>query len=84
MGHYTFPLQQLYALREALSLLVGETLPQKWARVSEAADLLVARLRALGLKPFVAKREKRLLSIMTFTLPQNIDVLALNDFALKR
>jgi len=82
--YYTTPLHQLYAMREALSLLTKETLQRRWARVSNVSHLLTIRLEAFGLKPFVTKRANRLLSTMTYKLPPNVLVEDIMNYALTR
>lgn len=53
--HHTVPVQQVYAMREALRLVVAEGLPARTERHWQNTRALWAGLEAVGLEPFVAE-----------------------------
>ncbi|MEM7279717.1 MAG: alanine--glyoxylate aminotransferase family protein, partial [Pseudomonadota bacterium] len=48
--HHTAPVNSLYAINEALRLVVEESLPERWGRHRRAAEHLYARLEEAGLE----------------------------------
>ncbi|XP_039716977.1 alanine--glyoxylate aminotransferase [Pteropus medius] len=73
MYHHTTPVVSLYCLREALALLVEESLESSWKRHQETALYLQGRLQALGLQLFVKDPELRLPTITTVAVPAGYD-----------
>lgn len=66
--HHTAPVNNVYALREALRLVQEEGLSERWARHRRFSAALQEGLWALGLEPVVAT-EARLPSLTTARLP---------------
>ena len=72
MYHHTSPILMLYALREALRLLMEEGLEQRWQRHAGHAAALRAGLDAMGLALF-ADPEAILDPLTTIVVPEGID-----------
>jgi alanine-glyoxylate transaminase/serine-glyoxylate transaminase/serine-pyruvate transaminase len=70
--HHTAPILMLYALREALRLVMEEGLQQRWQRHAHMAAGLRAGLEALELKLF-ADPAYRLDPLTTIVVPENVD-----------
>ncbi len=70
--HHTAPINMIYALYEALSLIKEEGLEKRFARHSQNSKALIAGLQALGIKP-VVDEEHRLPSLNAIWIPENID-----------
>ena len=66
--HHTAPVNNVYALREALRIAVEEGLESRWERHSRISEALRAGLWALNLDPVVAP-SARLPSLTTARLP---------------
>src|SRR6185503_7521407 len=56
--HHTAPIQNVYALHEALRLLLEEGLEERWKRHERHARALWAGLGAMGLELLVPERER--------------------------
>jgi alanine-glyoxylate transaminase/serine-glyoxylate transaminase/serine-pyruvate transaminase len=56
--HHTPPINTIYALREALEIVVEDGLEERWARHEAASAALIAGLGALGMTPLVAEDER--------------------------
>lgn len=85
--HHTAPISMIYALREALRLVVEEGLDARWRRHRLHSDALIAGLAPLGLMPF-AQAGHRLSSLNCVTLPDQVEDVAvraalLNDFGIE-
>jgi alanine-glyoxylate transaminase/serine-glyoxylate transaminase/serine-pyruvate transaminase len=85
--HHTAPVNDLYALHEALVILEEEGLQSAWDRHQRNHDALAAGLEALGIE-FVVDREYRLPQLNCVRFPDGIDDGAvrktlLNDFQLE-
>lgn len=70
--HHTGPANAVFALREALRLVVEEGLENRIASHRDNAELLWAGLETMGLPPSIA-REHRMHSLTTPQLPPDID-----------
>jgi alanine-glyoxylate transaminase/serine-glyoxylate transaminase/serine-pyruvate transaminase len=70
--HHTAPIQNVYALHEALRLLLEEGLEARWKRHAANARALWAGLAALGLELLVPESE-RLLPLTAVRVPEGID-----------
>lgn len=70
--HHTAPVNSLYAINEALRLVVEETLPTRWNRHSEAANQLYAKLESAGLE-MIVDAEHRLAPLTLVRIPEGID-----------
>lgn len=70
--HHTAPVNDLYALHEALLMLHEETLPVAWQRHQLHHDALTAGLAGLGLS-FAVPPGIRLPQLNAVAIPENID-----------
>jgi alanine-glyoxylate transaminase / serine-glyoxylate transaminase / serine-pyruvate transaminase len=70
--HHTAPILMLYALREALRLLLEEGVQQRWHRHAHTAAGLRAGLAALDLELF-AEPTARLDPLTTIVVPEQVD-----------
>jgi alanine-glyoxylate transaminase/serine-glyoxylate transaminase/serine-pyruvate transaminase len=70
--HHTAPVNSLYAMNEALRLVVEETLQVRWDRHRDAANRLYSRLEAAGLEMVVAA-EHRLHPLTLVRIPEGVD-----------
>jgi alanine-glyoxylate transaminase/serine-glyoxylate transaminase/serine-pyruvate transaminase len=70
--HHTAPVNSLYAMNEALRLVVEETLQVRWDRHRDAANHLYSRLEAAGLEMIVAA-EHRLSPLTLVRIPEDVD-----------
>jgi len=70
--HHTAPILMLYALREALRLVMEEGVPQRWYRHAHLAAGLRAGLEALELELF-ADPASRLDPLTTVVVPDKVD-----------
>jgi alanine-glyoxylate transaminase/serine-glyoxylate transaminase/serine-pyruvate transaminase len=70
--HHTAPILMLYALREALRLLMEEGVQQRWQRHAHTAAGLRAGLEALELELF-ADPAYRLDPLTTIVVPDKVD-----------
>ena len=70
--HHTAPVNSLYAMNEALRLVVEETLQVRWDRHLDAANHLYSRLEAAGLEMIVAA-EHRLSPLTLVRIPEGVD-----------
>jgi alanine-glyoxylate transaminase/serine-glyoxylate transaminase/serine-pyruvate transaminase len=74
--HHTAPITLVYALREALRLIVEEGLEARWARHQRHQQALVEGLEAMGLELLVENPEDRLWSLTTVRIPDGVDDVA--------
>jgi alanine-glyoxylate transaminase/serine-glyoxylate transaminase/serine-pyruvate transaminase len=70
--HHTAPVNSLYAINEALRLVVAESLEARWSRHSEAANHLYTKLEAAGLE-MIVEAEFRLAPLTLVRIPDGID-----------
>ncbi|WP_422459478.1 pyridoxal-phosphate-dependent aminotransferase family protein [Endozoicomonas sp. ALB115] len=76
--HHTAPVNQLYALHEALYLLQEEGLDNSWQRHQRHHQALVAGLAAMGLEMLVPE-EERLAQLNAVVIPEGVDDLAVRQ-----
>jgi alanine-glyoxylate transaminase/serine-glyoxylate transaminase/serine-pyruvate transaminase len=76
--HHTAPINLVYALHEALALVLEEGLEARWERHKRNAQALIKGCEALGLEPLV-EEPYRLPTLTTLKLPPDLD-----DQALRR
>jgi alanine-glyoxylate transaminase/serine-glyoxylate transaminase/serine-pyruvate transaminase len=81
--HHTAPIQNVYALHEALRLLLEEGLEARWKRHERNARALWAGLEAMGLALLVPERD-RLLPLTAVRVPAGIDEARVRRFLLER
>jgi alanine-glyoxylate transaminase/serine-glyoxylate transaminase/serine-pyruvate transaminase len=70
--HHTAPISMVYALREALRIVVEEGLEARFARHARHSAALMAGLAALGCEP-QAQEGRRLTSLNCIKVPAGID-----------
>ncbi|MFH0759825.1 MAG: alanine--glyoxylate aminotransferase family protein [Bacteroidota bacterium] len=80
--HHTAPINMNYGLYEALRLVEQEGLKERWERHQRNADLLVEGIRSIGLEPN-APDEIRLPSLITVTVPEEVDARQVSDALLE-
>ena len=71
--HHTPPITLIYGLREALRLVLEETLKARWERHRQNQQALVTGLEAMGLELFVANPADRLITVTGVCVPEGID-----------
>ncbi len=70
--HHTAPVNSLYAMNEALRLVVEETLEARWARHADAASHLYVKLEAAGLE-LIVDAEHRLAPLTLVRIPAGVE-----------
>ncbi|NOT30649.1 MAG: alanine--glyoxylate aminotransferase family protein [Planctomycetes bacterium] len=81
--HHTAPIQNIYALHEALRLLFDEGLAARWQRHARHARALWAGLTQMGLALLVPEAE-RLVPLTAVRVPTGIDEARVRRFLLER
>src|SRR5580698_4275458 len=71
--HHTPPISLIYAMREALRLVLEEGLEARWERHRNNQQALVAGLEAMGLEMFVPDQADRLITVTGVKIPAGID-----------
>ncbi len=71
--HHTPPISLIYALREAMRILMEEGLAARWERHRINQLALVAGVEAMGLQMFVEKPKDRLVTVTAVKIPAGID-----------
>jgi alanine-glyoxylate transaminase / serine-glyoxylate transaminase / serine-pyruvate transaminase len=71
--HHTPPIPLIYALYEALRLVLEEGLEASWERHRQNQAALMAGLEAMGLALFVQNPADRLPTVTAVTIPSGID-----------
>jgi alanine-glyoxylate transaminase / serine-glyoxylate transaminase / serine-pyruvate transaminase len=74
--HHTAPINMLYALDEALGMVLEEGLPARWARHATAHEALRGALAVLGLER-LAPAEEALNPLLAVRVPDGVDEAAL-------
>ncbi len=77
--HHTPPISLIYALREAMRILLEEGLENRWERHRVNQLALIAGLEAMDLKMFVEKPEDRLVTVTAVKIPAGIDDAKVRD-----
>lgn len=80
--HHTAPINMLYALHEALTILQEEGLENSWARHRRNHDALRAGFEAMGLS-FVVDVKHRLPQLNAVSIPDGIDEAAVRSQLLR-
>ena len=70
--HHTAPINMIYALHEALGIVLEEGLPERWERHRRAHEALRAALERLGLERLAPAGEE-LSSLLAVKVPADID-----------
>jgi alanine-glyoxylate transaminase/serine-glyoxylate transaminase/serine-pyruvate transaminase len=71
--HHTPPISLIYALREAMRIVMEEGLEARWERHKLNQLALIAGAEAMGLKLLVEKPEDRLVTVTAVMIPAGID-----------
>jgi alanine-glyoxylate transaminase/serine-glyoxylate transaminase/serine-pyruvate transaminase len=71
--HHTPPISLIYALREAMRMLLEEGLEARWERHRVNQLALVAGCEAMALEMFVEKPKDRLVTVTAVKIPAGID-----------
>jgi alanine-glyoxylate transaminase / serine-glyoxylate transaminase / serine-pyruvate transaminase len=71
--HHTPPVNMIFALHEALRLLLDEGIEKSIARHARAHQALVAGIEAMGLQMFVQEKAVRAATVNTIVIPQGVD-----------
>lgn len=71
--HHTPPVSLIYAMREALRLVLEEGLEARWERHAQNQQALIAGLEAMGLKLFVTNPADRLVTVTAVNIPDGVD-----------
>jgi len=71
--HHTPPVSMLYALHEALRIVLEEDLEAVWARHRQCHRAFVQGVEALGLKMFVEDPAARAWTVNTVCVPENVE-----------
>ena len=79
--HHTAPITMVYAIREALRLVLEEGLEARFARHRRNSGALMAGVAALGSRP-QAQEGHRLPSLNCVTVPEGVDESAVRKFLL--
>jgi alanine-glyoxylate transaminase / serine-glyoxylate transaminase / serine-pyruvate transaminase len=71
--HHTPPISLIYALREAMRILLEEGLEARWERHRVNQLALVSGVEAMGLKLLVEKPQDRLVTVTAVMIPAGVD-----------
>ncbi len=71
--HHTPPIPLIYALHEAMRIVLEETLEGSWERHRQNQAALIAGLEAMGIRMFVENPEDRLPTVTCMYIPDGID-----------
>ena len=71
--HHTPPISLIYALREAMRILLEEGIEARWERHRVNQLALVAGVEAMGLQMFVEKPQDRLVTVTAVKIPAGVD-----------
>jgi alanine-glyoxylate transaminase/serine-glyoxylate transaminase/serine-pyruvate transaminase len=71
--HHTPPISLIYAMREALRLVMEEGLEARWTRHLNNQQALIAGLEAMGLEIFVTNPSERLLTVTGVRIPAGVE-----------
>ena len=77
--HHTPPISLIYALREAMRLVLEEGLEARWERHRINQLALIAGVEALGLDLLVKKPEERLPTVTAVMIPSGVDDVKLRN-----
>jgi alanine-glyoxylate transaminase / serine-glyoxylate transaminase / serine-pyruvate transaminase len=77
--HHTPPISLIYALREAMRIVMEDGLEVRWERHRQNQLALIAGVEAMGLKLLVEKPEDRLPTVTAVMIPAGIDDLKVRD-----
>jgi len=73
--HHTPPISLIYALREAMRIVLEEGLEARWERHRQNQHALIAGVEAMGMKLLVEKPADRLPTVTAVMVPAGVDEL---------
>jgi alanine-glyoxylate transaminase/serine-glyoxylate transaminase/serine-pyruvate transaminase len=71
--HHTPPVSLIYAVHEAMRVVLEEGLEASWERHRQNQAALIAGLEAMGLRMFVESPEERLATVTCVYIPAGVD-----------
>src|ERR1700757_1373756 len=71
--HHTPPISLIYALREAMRIVLEEGLEDRWAKHKLNQQALIAGVEALGLKLLVENPKDRLVTVTAIMIPSGVN-----------
>jgi alanine-glyoxylate transaminase/serine-glyoxylate transaminase/serine-pyruvate transaminase len=71
--HHTAPISLIFALREALRIVLEEGLEARWERHLQNQQALVAGLEAMGLELFVPNAAHRMITVTGIHVPGSLE-----------
>ena len=71
--HHTAPISLIFALREALRIVLEEGLEARWERHQQNQQALVAGLEAMGLDLFVSNPSDRMITVTGLHVPAGVE-----------
>jgi alanine-glyoxylate transaminase/serine-glyoxylate transaminase/serine-pyruvate transaminase len=71
--HHTPPVSLIFALREAMRLVLEEGLEARWERMRQNQQALIAGIEAMGLELFVKNPADRLPTVVAVEIPAGIE-----------
>jgi len=71
--HHTPPISLIYALREAMRIVLEEGLEARWAKHKLNQQALIAGVEALGLKLLVENPKDRLVTVTAVMIPSGVN-----------
>ncbi|HEX2713356.1 MAG TPA: alanine--glyoxylate aminotransferase family protein [Candidatus Acidoferrales bacterium] len=71
--HHTAPISLVFALREALRIVLEEGLEARWERHRQNQQALVAGLGAMGVEPLVSNPADRMVTVTGIKVPAGVD-----------
>jgi alanine-glyoxylate transaminase/serine-glyoxylate transaminase/serine-pyruvate transaminase len=71
--HHTPPISLIYALREALRIVLEEGLEARWTRHRQNQQALIAGVEAMGLELFVPNPADRLITVTAVKVPKGVE-----------
>src|SRR5271166_311858 len=71
--HHTPPISLIYALREAMRIVIEEGLEPRWERHRQNQHALIAGVEAMGMKLLVEKPKDRLVTVTAVMIPAGVD-----------
>ena len=77
--HHTPPISLIYALREAMRIVLEEGLEARWERHRQNQHALIAGVEAMGMKLLVEKPADRLPTVTAVMVPAGVDELKVRN-----
>ncbi len=80
--HHTAPINQVYALREGLRLVLEEGIENRWNRHQVVGEAFQAGIEAMGLGLYVKTPSDRLPNLTSVEVPDSVDASNVRSFLL--